>query len=84
MFDLVLSTSRGAAASTTSYSFAAGTSMAAPAASAVAAMIKQKNPNISLGALKAALQNSAIDAGKNGADPFHGKGWVNALRACQY
>lgn len=84
VFDLVLSTSRGGAASTTSYSFAAGTSMAAPAASAVAAMIKQKNPNISLGAWKAALQNSAIDAGKNGADPFYGKGWVNALRACQY
>jgi subtilisin family serine protease len=84
VFDMVVSTSRGAAASTTSYSWASGTSMAAPAASAVAAIIKQKNPNISLGALKAALQNSAIDAGKNGADPFYGKGWVNALRACQY
>ena len=83
-FDMVISTSRGGLASTTSYSWAAGTSMAAPAASAVAAIIKQKNPNISLGALKAALQNSAIDAGKNGADPFYGKGWVNALRACQY
>ena len=84
VFDLVLSTSRGGATSTASYSWAAGTSMAAPAASAVAAIIKQKNPNISLGALKTALQNSAIDAGKNGADPFYGKGWVNALRACQY
>lgn len=84
VFDMVLSTSRGPAASTTSYSWAAGTSMAAPAAAAVAAIIKQKNPNISLGAWKAALQNSAIDAGKNGTDPFYGKGWVNALRACQY
>lgn len=82
--DMVLSTSRGSGASTSSYSWAAGTSMAAPAAAAVAAIIKQKNPNISLGALKTALQNSAIDAGKNGADPFYGKGWVNALRACQY
>jgi subtilisin family serine protease len=84
VFDLVLSTSRGGPTSVSSYTWAAGTSMAAPAASAVAAIIKQKNPDISLGALKAALQNSAIDAGKNGADPFHGKGWVNALRACQY
>ena len=84
VFDMVLSTSRGGPLSTTSYSWAAGTSMAAPAASAVAAIIKQKNPNISLGALKTALQNSAIDAGPNGADPFYGKGWVNALRACQY
>lgn len=84
VFDMVLSTSRGSGASTASYSWAAGTSMAAPAAAAVAAIIKQKNPNISLGALKTALQNSAIDAGQNGADPFYGKGWVNALRACQY
>ena len=50
---------------------------------AVAAIIKQQNPGISLGALKTALQNSATDAGKKGADPFYGKGWVNALRACQ-
>jgi len=84
VFDMVVSTSRGGGASTTSYSWAAGTSMAAPAAAAVAAIIKQQHPNISLGALTTALQNSAIDAGTNGADPFYGKGWVNALRACQY
>ena len=82
-FDMVLSTSRGSGASISAYSWAAGTSMAAPAASAVAAIIKQQNPGISLGALKTALQNSATDAGKKGADPFYGKGWVNALRACQ-
>jgi lantibiotic leader peptide-processing serine protease len=77
-FDMVLSTNVGG------WAWAAGTSMAAPAASAVAAMIKQKNPNISVGALKAALQNSALDRGKGGADPFYGKGWVNALAACQH
>ncbi len=82
VFDLVLSTSRGGTAAG-GYSWAAGTSMAAPAASAVAAIIKQKNPNISLGALKTSLQNSAVDAGTKGTDPFHGKGFVNALNACQ-
>jgi subtilisin family serine protease len=82
VFDLVLSTSRGTTVNG-GYSWAGGTSMAAPAASAVAALIKQKNPNISLGALKTALQQTAIDAGKKGTDPFHGKGWVNALNACQ-
>jgi len=84
VFDLVLSTSRGTQANNDgSYSWAAGTSMAAPAASAVAAMIKQKNPNISLGALKTSLAQSALDRGKQGNDPFYGKGWVNALAACQ-
>lgn len=77
-FDMVISTTR------TGWGWAAGTSMAAPAASAVAAMIKQRNPGISLGALKNALANSAVDAGKKGSDPFYGRGWVNALRACQY
>lgn len=78
VFDMVISTNVGG------WAFAAGTSMAAPAASAVAAIIKGQNPGISLGALKTALQNSALDRGKKGADPFYGKGWVNALAACQY
>jgi subtilisin family serine protease len=80
-FDLVLSTSRGAAASTTTYSFASGTSMAAPAASGVAALIKQRFPNISVGALKNRLAQSADDEGANGHDPFYGRGFVNARRA---
>lgn len=81
-FDMVLSTSRGSGASTTSYSWAAGTSMAAPAASAVAALIKQKYPTIPLGALKSRLAQSADDEGPRGHDPFYGRGFVNAARAC--
>ena len=56
--------------------------MAAPAVSAVAAMIKQVNPGISLGALKSRLAQSADDVYKPGADPQSGKGFVNAYRAC--
>lgn len=81
-FDMVLSTSRGSGASVSSYAWAAGTSMAAPAASAVAAIIKQQNPGISLGALKTRLQQTADDEGKTGNDPFYGKGFVNAYQAC--
>ena len=82
VFDMVLSSSRGTGASTTTYSWAAGTSMAAPAASAVAAIIKQANPGISLGALKSALAQSADDVFKPGHDEFSGNGFVNAFRAC--
>jgi subtilisin family serine protease len=82
VFDMVLSTSRGTTVNG-GYSWAAGTSMAAPAAAAVAAMIKQRHPGISLGALKSSLAQSAQDLGKPGNDPFYGKGWVNALAACQ-
>jgi subtilisin family serine protease len=81
-FDMVLSTSRGSGASVSSYTWAAGTSMAAPAASAVAAIIKQVSPGISLGALKTKLQQTADDEGKQGNDPYYGKGFVNAARAC--
>jgi lantibiotic leader peptide-processing serine protease len=81
VFDLYLSTSRGTTANG-AYSWAAGTSMAAPAASGVAAIIVQQNPGISLGALKAKLQQSATDSGPNGHDQFYGHGFINALNAC--
>jgi subtilisin family serine protease len=81
VFDMVLSTSRGSGASNANYSWAAGTSMAAPAAAAVAALVKQQNPKISVGALKNRLTNGAIDLGKQGNDPFYGKGFVNAPAA---
>jgi subtilisin family serine protease len=81
VFDMYLSTSRGTAA-TGGYTWAAGTSMATPAAAGVAALIEGRFPGISLGALKARLQQSAVDAGKVGYDQFYGQGFVNAARAC--
>jgi lantibiotic leader peptide-processing serine protease len=81
VFDLYLSTSRGTTANG-AYSWAAGTSMAAPAASGVAAIIVQQNPGISLGALKAKLHQSSTDSGPNGHDQFYGHGFVNAANAC--
>jgi lantibiotic leader peptide-processing serine protease len=80
VFDMVMSTVRGT--TTASYSWAAGTSMAAPAASGVAALIKGANPGLSLGALKNRLAQSADDEGKKGNDPYYGRGFVNAERAC--
>jgi len=77
VFDMVLSTSRAG------YTWAAGTSMAAPAVSAVAALIRQANPGISLGALKNKLAQSADDEGKTGRDPLYGRGFVNARKAVQ-
>lgn len=63
------------------YSWAAGTSMAAPAASAVAALIKQKYPNASVGELKNLLRRATDDAGKPGHDQFYGSGYLNAEKA---
>jgi len=37
--------------------------------------------NISVGAWKNKLANTADDEGKPGHDPFYGRGFVNALRA---
>lgn len=81
VFDMVLSAARGVGASTSSYSWAAGTSMSAPAVAAVAALIKQKHPNSSVGELKTRLMRATIDEGKVGSDPFYGKGYVNAWKA---
>lgn len=77
VFDLVVSTDFN-----NGWAFAAGTSMAAPAVSGVAALIKGSNPGISLGALKTRLFQTADDEGPNGTDAFYGHGFVNAFRAC--
>ena len=76
VFDMVLSTSR------VSWTWAAGTSMAAPVVSAIAALAIQSHPGISLGALKTLIQRSADDEGEKGHDPFYGHGFVNAYKAC--
>lgn len=73
--DFVLSDSKGA------YFFAAGTSMAAPHVSGVAALIVGKYGHIGPASIKAILQQSADDLYKPGADPFSGNGRVNAQKA---
>jgi lantibiotic leader peptide-processing serine protease len=84
VFDLVISPCRGGATSTTSYCFADGTSMAAPHAAGVAALIIQKHGgHVAPDQVRAYLQASADDLGKPGNDDSYGKGFVNALRAVQ-
>jgi subtilisin family serine protease len=81
VFDMVMSTVRGSGASITTYGWADGTSMAAPAVSAVAALAMQRYPGISVGALKTLLARTADDEGKPGHDPYYGRGFINARRA---
>ena len=76
VFDLVFSTiSEG-------WGWAAGTSMAAPHAAGVAALIISKNGGpMSPAHVLRELQQSADDLGKPGNDDAYGKGRVNALSA---
>jgi subtilisin family serine protease len=81
VFDMVLAPSRGIGTTTTNYTWSAGTSMAAPAAAGVAALIIQKNGGrMHPAQVEAKLLQSAIGSGKTN---FHGHGWVNAWRAVQ-
>ena len=82
VLDLYLSTSRGTTANG-GYSWAAGTSMAAPTVSGVAALIVGKYPGISLGALKAKVAAATVDQGKVGNDEFYGHGFINSAAACE-
>lgn len=78
VFDLVFSTASG----TGGYAWSAGTSMASPHVSGVAALIVGKaGGDLSPAAVERVLRASADDLGKNGKDPVHGFGRVNAARA---
>jgi len=63
------------------WSWAAGTSMAAPHASGVAALIVSKYGKMSPAQLEAKLRQSADDLGKPGKDAAYGNGRVNAYNA---
>ncbi|MGH2782609.1 MAG: S8 family serine peptidase, partial [Thermoleophilaceae bacterium] len=69
-------------ASSQSWFFAAGTSMAAPHVSGVAALIIARNGgDMNPAHVEAALRQSSDDIGKPGRDDVHGHGRVNAARA---
>ena len=77
IYDSVLSACR------IGWCYASGTSMASPIVAGVAALIKGRNPGISLGALKTALMRAADDEGKTGVDQYYGHGFINAAKACE-
>jgi subtilisin family serine protease len=75
--DMVLSTN------VNGWAFAAGTSMAAPAAAGVAALIVGKHGPLAPAQLEAILRASADDLGQPGHDGFYGAGRINARNAVQ-
>ena len=66
-----------------SYYFAAGTSMAAPHVSGVAALLVGRYGHMAPSRLKSLIEHSAVDLYKPGADPQSGNGRIDAAKALQ-
>lgn len=66
------------------YGWSAGTSMAAPHASAVIALLYGKHPRINPVLVELILRKSSNDYGAPGKDPFFGNGQINAGKAVSY
>lgn len=60
-----------------------GTSMASPHVTAVAALVRMVNPNLTPRDVKLLLEETATDLGPSGKDESYGSGLVNALAAVQ-
>ena len=84
VFDLVFA-SGGYTATGNSYYWVAGTSMAAPHVSGVAALIIGKHGGeLAPAEVERILRASSDDLGKPGVDDAYGSGRVNAARAVTY
>lgn len=75
--DMVFSTIAGG------WGWAEGTSMAAPHASAVAALIVGKYGHMRPAKLEARLRRAAVDKGARGVDPYFGRGFLDAALAVE-
>ncbi|MCJ8164268.1 S8 family serine peptidase [Pontibacter sp. E15-1] len=82
VLDFVFSTGSSLVPGRASYYWSVGTSMAAPHAAGVAALIiGQNGGQMDPAKVKAAMRASADDLGKPGRDPYYGYGRLNAFKA---
>ena len=65
------------------YSYYGGTSMSAPFATGLAALLLAREPDLTNSGLRTTIENTAEDLGASGFDNYYGHGRINAYQALQ-
>jgi len=68
----------------TNYGAISGTSMACPAVSGLAGLIKSVNPSLNGAKIREVIEKTADDLGDKGFDKYYGHGRINVYKAMSY
>ncbi len=82
--DSILTTDRTGLSNLNTYTYADGTSLAAPHVAGAFALLLSINPNLTVTEMESAIKSAALDLGPAGPDNSYGYGRLDVIQAAEY